>query len=251
MSTTPILGIDQVAEDQNSKHITINDAFIAIEAAANSKIVVDMSSGDVEMTETVFVSGFVFQATGATATRLLTLPDSVNGVDADRTIIIYNSGAYDLNVEAGSSPANTVLIPAGTSAMLHVGGDTLLVLLTKGAVGANGDEVSMGIFIPGVPDVGAEIFRHVFPRAVSFAANFSGSRGSVGTNPTSSAVFDIQKGGGSVGTITVSTGGVFTYASSGGTPVSFSAGDIITLIAPSPQDATMADIGITLFGSKD
>lgn len=250
-ATTPILGIDQVAEDQNSKHITINDAIIALESAANAAVELDLASGDYEMTEGEFTASFVFEVTGLTTDRLLTVPDAVNSIDADRVIFVLNNSAYDLSVEAGSSAANTVLMPAATGALMHVAANTITVLLTQGAVGASSDEVIMGLYLPGQPDNGAEVFRHVFPRGVSFAANFSGSRGSVSTNPTAAATFGISKNGGNVGSVQIGTGGAFTFSSSGGSPVSFAAGDIMTITAPSPQDGTLADIGITLFGSKD
>ena len=249
MSTTNILGIDEVAENQNSKHITINDAFAVLEQAANSRVEVDMGDADYEMTELQFTTAVNFYVSNITASRLLTVPDAVNTVAADRTIIISNPTAYDITVEAGATPANTLTIASNSSTLLHVGGSTLTPLFFKSATVATGDEVSMGIFIPGQPGTGAEMLRHVFARAVDFAADFTSSRGSVGTNPTSAASLGMSKNGTPFGTIAITTGGVFTYNTST-TPISFVAGDILTITAPSPQDATLADIGLTLWGTK-
>ena len=83
--------------------------------------------------------------------------------------------------------------------------------------------------------------------AISLADDFAGSVGDVGTNPTASFVLDVQKNGSSVGTITISTGGAFTFATTGGA-VSLASGDQIKIVAPSSADATCANVSITLKG---
>jgi len=102
----------------------------------------------------------------------------------------------------------------------------------------------------GNPGDGATVMILTFTRSVTFAANFSGSQGTVGTNPTATATYTVNKNGSSVGTIQISTAGAFTFATSGGAAVSFAAGDRLTITAPSPQDATLADVGITLAGTR-
>lgn len=87
----------------------------------------------------------------------------------------------------------------------------------------------------------------------TFPANFGSpnqSYGSVGTNPTSTASYTVNKNGSSVGTVSISTSGVFTFTTSGGTSFSLAAGDRLTIVAPSSQDATLADVGITLVGTR-
>lgn len=102
----------------------------------------------------------------------------------------------------------------------------------------------------GKPAAGALVLILTHVRAVSFAANFSGSYGTVGTNPTATATYTVKKNGSSIGTVAISTGGVFTFATSGGAAQSFAAGDRMTIEAPSPQDTTLADVGITLAGTR-
>jgi hypothetical protein len=90
----------------------------------------------------------------------------------------------------------------------------------------------------------------IYTAAVSatFPVNFASpnSYGSVGANPTATATYTVYKNGSSVGTVAVSTGGVFTFTTAG---FSLAAGDRLTITAPSPQDTTLADVGITLAGT--
>jgi len=106
-------------------------------------------------------------------------------------------------------------------------------------------------FYPGAPTASAKILRVPLARSVNFAANFSGSYAKAGAAATGSTVIDIQKNGSSVGSITfAASGSSATFTSSGGSAVSFSAGDVLGIIAPGTADATLADIGIVLAGTK-
>jgi hypothetical protein len=59
----------------------------------------------------------------------------------------------------------------------------------------------------------------------------------------------VKNNGTTIGTITVSTGGVVTFATTG-TTVACAAGDLITIIAPSTVDTTIADFGATLIAAR-
>jgi hypothetical protein len=94
---------------------------------------------------------------------------------------------------------------------------------------------------------------------VTFASNFSGSTGKIGVNPTASFVLSIVKnpifaalvvsGGTTIGTITISTSGVFTFASTGGTSQSLATGDWLAIKAPATVDVSAACAAFTLRGS--
>lgn len=83
-----------------------------------------------------------------------------------------------------------------------------------------------------------------------FDANFSGSKGSVGANPAATATYTIYKNNVQCGTITISTSGVFTFASSGGAAVALNVGDRLTVTAPNPQDISLTDCGFTLVATR-
>lgn len=108
----------------------------------------------------------------------------------------------------------------------------------------------LGVFAPGKPDAGEVILSWVFVGAVTFPANFSGSACSAGTNPTASWSANIKKNGTTIGTLGISTSGVVTFSTTGAVAVSFSVGNTLSIVAPTPQDSTLADLSITLTGKR-
>lgn len=117
--------------------------------------------------------------------------------------------------------------------------------LTGNGVSAQPSYIS-GSF-SGSPGAGVPVFRYVFAGTVNFPAGLTGSTGSAGTAATASATFTIEKNGTSVGTMVFAASATvvsFTMASATG----FAAGDVLTILAPSPADATLANIAWTLVG---
>lgn len=102
----------------------------------------------------------------------------------------------------------------------------------------------------GTPDAGALMGKLIAVREVDFEANFAGSAGHVGTNPAATFEIDVQDDGVSIGTISISTGGVFTFTTTGGTAKTVAVGSRIEFYASSdsPAEATIADIAVTLKG---
>lgn len=104
-----------------------------------------------------------------------------------------------------------------------------------------------GGFFTTTPDASEVLLIHVLPVDVTIPDNFAGSRGHIETNPTSSFVMDVQVNGSSIGTITVSTGGAFTFNTTGG-DVAMVVGDRLKIVAPGTPDATAALASFTLVG---
>lgn len=106
-------------------------------------------------------------------------------------------------------------------------------------------------FYPGIPTASAVILRVPLARAVDFVANFAGSYFAGSANATASTIFDVQKNGTSIGTVTIAAGTTTaTFATSGGAAQSFVAGDVLFIIAPATPDATLADPGFVLAGTR-
>lgn len=93
-------------------------------------------------------------------------------------------------------------------------------------------------------------FGHVFTESVTFPANWSGAQGKLETNPAATFVITLQKNGVTCGTISISTAGAYTFATTGGTSVSFVAGDKLTGIGPATADASIADVLASLRGTR-
>lgn len=176
----------------------------------------------------------------------------IQGGAAGRIFIVHNVGANNIvfkNADTGSSAANRfamnadLTLTAGEVALFQY--DSTDSRWRKlGRWGGLGD---LGFYFPGGPPTSSQLmFKYVTPRALVIPGNASGSVGHIGTNPTATFTMVLSVAGASVGTIAVSTGGVFTFATTSGNPVNVTAGQRIEIAAPSGTDATAADIALSL-----
>ncbi len=111
-----------------------------------------------------------------------------------------------------------------------------------------GSVYDVTIWDSGRPAASELLARFDMPRTVSFGTNFNGSVASAGTAATASSAYTIEKNGASVGAITFGAGA--TTGAFSGAAVTFNAGDVLTLIAPSSRDATLANVAITFSGTR-
>lgn len=115
---------------------------------------------------------------------------------------------------------------------------------------ATGITYRVGFFVLSALAASEVAAMHVFTDAVTFPANFAGSRASVGVNPAATFVLSVQKNGTEVGTISVSTAGVVTFATSGAAAVAFAAGDVLRVVGPATV-GTAANFAVTLLAAID
>lgn len=166
-----------------------------------------------------------------------------------------------LAVAIGANAANgwQFITAAAEGMQLYVRDEDLTILYEGGAwvIVSIANHYRIGFFFTSTPTASEVLLLHVASDAFTFPANFASpnSMGAVGTNPTASFALDVQRqvgGSGSftsIGTITISTGGAFTFATSSGTAKSIAAGDVIKIIGPSTPDASVANVAITMMGS--
>lgn len=165
--------------------------------------------------------------------------------DASNTFTITNTapsaGTYT-DENARDAIGAALVAGAGVGITVDDAGDTITIKAT---------DYRIGFFFTTTPTVSEVIALHVVTDAFTFPANFASpnSQGSCGTNPAASFALDVQKNGTTIGTITISTGGAFTFATASGTSKSIVAGDVIKVVAPSPADTTCANVAITLKGT--
>ncbi len=88
------------------------------------------------------------------------------------------------------------------------------------------------------------IFRMTMVTPVQFPTNFASSRGDAETAPTADAVYNIKKNGVTFGTVVFPAGIAIPVFYC--TATTFAAGDKLTVHAPNPADATLADVSLTL-----
>lgn len=114
--------------------------------------------------------------------------------------------------------------------------------------GGGSTDYRVGFFFGPVPTASEVLMRHVFTDAVTFADEFAGAYAKIATNPTATFVMAVQKNGAGVGTISISTVGVATFATTG-TTVAFAAGDEMEILGPAVVDATAANCSVTFKGA--
>jgi hypothetical protein len=99
----------------------------------------------------------------------------------------------------------------------------------------------------GRPTANLVMQSYVFAAPITVPAGLSGSRGSAATAATASTTFNIQKNGANVGTMAFApSAAAATFTMNSATL--FNAGDVLTLVAPSAPDATLANLAWTIMG---
>lgn len=245
---TPELAIPEVAQTQNNKYITMNDALVFLGAASN-KTLPSATTGNWALTEAQFTRYLAFKASGRAGAFDITLPDAINVTNPERFFIVWNADTtYTATIKAATTPGATVTLKPGYVALCYRNGVDTYAFIVGGA-GTTGP-YDLGFFLSGLPGDNIICMEWKAIRAFTIPGNCAGSAGKVGTNPTATAVFAILKNGGSVGTISISTGGVFTFATTAGAAQSFAVGDVLSVTTPTPQDATLADVGVAFLGTR-
>lgn len=140
------------------------------------------------------------------------------------------SGMYDIKIEAGGETEwhyDVSLIDAG--------------LILNYAIGGQCNDK---------PDVSQVILRHVAPIAFTIPANCTGSICKAETATTAQADFNLLKNGVSFGTLRFAASGT-TASFIGVSATAFVVGDILKIVAPASQDATLEDMAFTFLGEKN
>lgn len=104
------------------------------------------------------------------------------------------------------------------------------------------------LYVQGEPTDAELVLRLEASRGFTLPAGAASSHASALVASTGTVVFDVLKNGVSFATVTFTSSatGTFTQASDS----TFVAGDVLTITAPATADATLADISISLVGSR-
>ncbi len=236
---SPNLAIAHVAAAQNQKEVTVNDAIDKLDLASNDSVDIDCSGGNTTVSAADYRENFLIRLTGTPAADFtLTLPDG------KRVISLHNTTAKAATARTATLGA-TVTMRAGELSIVASRG-TNLVALAASAVGGLYD---IGLFIPGPPAASAMVFQFVVPRAINFPVDLVGSLAKAGTAATSAAACTLRRNGSNIGTVDFAgAASAATFTLAGG--AAFAAGDVLEMLAPSLQDATLADVSITLMASR-
>lgn len=111
------------------------------------------------------------------------------------------------------------------------------------------ERIYVAFFFPGKPLNSQVMYSWMCPDDMFFPANFAGSYGHILTNPTATTTLTLAVGGVTIGTISISTGGVYTFATTSGAQQSCAAGQRLTVTNQSTTDVTAAEFAFTLLGN--
>ncbi len=98
----------------------------------------------------------------------------------------------------------------------------------------------------GAPGNAEVMLRLMAVRDITLPANLSGSLGDIGTGATATTVLTVKDDGVAIGTISISTASVFTFATTSGSAKTVASGSLLTIENQATADATAADITVTL-----
>jgi hypothetical protein len=272
------LSLSQVAASQNQKEVTINDQAGELDAALTEvlSVVVDDANA-ATLTDAQFRRHFFVDVDPDT-----TPPDGAVtiGVPAIRRglLAVRNNTAQIVTVSIDSQPLTSPAIAAGEAALLSCDGTNVraeggggaaafleladvpgaytghagrLVRVNAGETGLEfvAHAYDFGFVKAETPSSSEVIGKVVIPRAITLPADLAGAAGHVDTNPTAQFDVDLTDGGASIGTISIATGGTFTFTTVDNTAKSIAAGSVVRFVAPASTDATVAGLAVTLIGS--
>jgi hypothetical protein len=242
MTTTPNLLIDHIAANQAQKEVTANAAFDALDKALCQLTSIAIADVDTTLTDAQALGTLSVKFTGTlTASRTITVPAKA------KLLLVENAttGGFSLNIKTPTGTA--VAFNAGDRKLLYCDGATFQIV-AEVAVSAS-IPYDIGGTLAGIPTGGSVVLRYPLPRTVRFPAALANSRGIAGTASGATATFSIRKNGTQFATMQFAAG-VTTPTFTAATLTDFAAGDVLTIIAPSPADSTLADIGFALAGIR-
>lgn len=167
--------------------------------------------------------------------------DVLNGGDIYTSRLFINGVQATVSLNGGVAADQVSLEDAGG----HYDASEVEAALLELATGP----VQISFYHDAIPTTSLVFNTIVFTRPFTMLDDFAGSLGRVKTNPTSEYVITVSKNGSSIGTITISTGGVFTFSTTLGAQ-SFVAGDYMTWQGQVTADATLAGVSINHVANK-
>ena len=156
-------------------------------------------------------------------------------------------GVFKLAFPPNLAPGQTfyVKLPAFNLFGLEAEELSAVTAYTYTTNGAGASKLDIAGSYSGQPPAGAELQDYTFAEVATFPTAFAGSVGRLKAAPTGSVGFPIEQNGTQIGTMNFAAGQkTATFTLSGG--VTFQVGDTLSVLAPSPQDATLKTPSWTL-----
>lgn len=186
--------------------------------------------------------GLVETYAAGTTTPLATYIDLDGLVPNENPVVLDSAGRADIRLTDGV--AYKFIVKDADGNIIKTQDD---ISVGESAASATSQYQVAATFC-GTPTAQQFMGGHTVSADFTLPINFAGAAGSVLTNPGSDFVISVRVNGVEKGTITISSAGVLTFATTGGTTVPCVFGDDISFIAPSSV-GTAADFMWTLVGA--
>ena len=248
MTTLPNLGAhtdgEHIVQSQSQKEVTSNGLDDLLDNSVNKVVAVvcsDGGNGFVTVVEDDYLAAGVLHLIPEQGSPGLSADFNLIVTAASKRFGVWNQSGFTATVEGGGSPTSSVTVEDGEFAVLHsVAGETIIKISQL---------YDIAFFLAGVPTFDAVGGLLVAVRALTIPAGATGSQAYSDTPPNSGEVdrvFDVQKNGSSVGSITfasLATTGTFSVASD----IVLAAGDRVAIVNPASGDGetAMANIAVT------
>ncbi len=255
MPLSPILQLPEVIQSSPQFDQATNDALIGLECATNDILTIDMSAGNRNIGDIEQLRAFLYRCNNCSG-QTITLSNKINIlVEARRFIVVHNdSGSSgELNVAlAGNVGFSDKILPNG-SVLYYIKGTEIFILSRFGTTTSSPSlSYESSVFITDQPPSGEkQVMRVDMTQDISFFTNFGGSQGSSRISSAQATVFKILRNDVEVGNVTFNTNGSVQFTTSNPTsPVTFAAGQVLTITSSPLQDASLADVSVNLLGLK-
>lgn len=249
---TDALEVTLVDPNQTGKAVSINEGIDGLASALAKSMALDMGTlsspytlpyDSAEGGDKSGLHVIMYRVTGSPGTATEIVHPAV-----EHLFLVVNATDADVTFKCSGQPGTT--LATGDSTLMYCNGTDVEDAGTlQGSVGGIAD---FGFASPNgiVPTTSQVIGRTVAARTIYVPADMAGSKGYIATNPTASFAIDVKVDGTSIGTITISTGGAFTFATSGGIAQVIASGSRIEFVAPATVDATAAGIAATILATS-
>lgn len=191
----------------------------------------------------VLAGGYIETYEAGTTTPLATYQDLEGSVPHENPIILDAAGRAPATIRVTSGTAYKFIIYDADGVIV----ETIDDIVFGTADGDSDSQYLISLSYVGTPAAQGTMGGHSVQTACTIPVDFDGATGDVITNPGSAFVISVQKNGVEVGTISISTAGVFTFDTTGGTTVALAFGDRLSFHGPSTI-GTAADFFVTLVG---
>lgn len=255
MATSTNLEIPQITESQSNKATMVNTIMEAFEANLSGSYSLDTSSATTSGDDVTIPFEDDNDLSTRQALRMLYLVLS-SGATADFNVI-HPDNKHFFFCQNDTAHVATIKTAAGTGIDLAAGGSDILycdgtnVISLAGSLSVSNitQAYDYEVSFFGTPSNAQVMAQYLVARETTFPADFADAVGTVGTNPGAAVTLSVKDDGVEIGTIDISTGGAFTFATDSNAAQTVAAGSVLTVENQATADGTIEDIQATLLAT--